>query len=76
MPKLTQAQCEAAGFTWIEATQTCIIPKITLIKMTLSRGPGCDGRNSVLTIRKPLPLPVRKVLLKAARKKKRSRAAR
>jgi hypothetical protein len=76
MPKLTRAQCEAKGFTWNEDKQTCTIPKITLIKMSISRGPGCDGSSSVLTIRKPLPLAVREALLKAGRQKKRPRSSR
>jgi hypothetical protein len=72
MAKLTKAQCEARGFIWNEDTQTCSIPKITLIKMTVSRGVGCDGPSRVVVIRKPLPLAVRKALLKAGRKPRRS----
>jgi hypothetical protein len=74
-PKITKAQCEAKGFDWNEDTQTCTMPRITLIKMTLSRGPGCDGGGRAVTIRK-LPMAVRMALLKAGRQKKRPRASR
>ena len=72
MPRMTKSQCEAMGFIWNEATQTCSMPKIALITMTLSRGVGCDGPSRAVTIRRKLPLAVQKVLIKAARPKKRS----
>jgi hypothetical protein len=67
---ITKAQCEAKGFDWNEATQTCSMPRISLIKMTLSRGPGCDGPGRIAVIRTRLPMPVQKALLKAGRKRK------
>jgi hypothetical protein len=71
MPKITKEECLAKGFDWNDEKQKCTMPRITLIKMTLSRGPGCDGPGRVATIRnKSLPMSVRKVLLKAGRKKK------
>ena len=72
MAKLTKAQCEKLGFNWNEDTQTCTMPRISLITMTLSRGPGCDGPSRAVTIRKKLPLAVQKVLIKAAKPKRRS----
>ena len=68
MPRITKAQCEAMGFDWNEEKQKCTMPKISLIKMTLSRGPGCDGPSRAVTIRRSLPMAVRKALLKAGRK--------
>lgn len=72
MPKITRAQCEAKGFIWNEDKQTCSMPRISLIKMTVSRGVGCDGPSRVVVIRKGLPLAVRKALLKAGRKPRRA----
>ncbi len=62
---ITKAQCEAKGFIWNEDTQTCTMPKIKLIKMTISRGVGCDGGGRAVVIKKKLPLDVRKALIKA-----------
>jgi hypothetical protein len=59
------------GFIWNEDTRTCTMPKISLIKMTLSRGPGCDGGSRAVVIKKKLPLAVKKALIKAAKPKKR-----
>jgi hypothetical protein len=70
MPRITKEECLAKGFDWNEEKQKCTMPRITLIKMTLSRGPGCDGPGRVATIRTSLPMSVRKTLLKAGRKKK------
>ena len=71
MPNLTKAQCEAKGFDWNETTQKCTEPKISGIKMTLTRGVGCDGPTRVVKIQRRLPPAVRKALLKAGRKKRR-----
>lgn len=73
---LTKAQCEAKGFIWNEDTQTCIMPKIALIKMTLSRGTGCDGGGRAVVIRRKLPLAVQMALIKAAKPARRSRRSR
>jgi hypothetical protein len=70
MPRITKAQCEAMGFTWNEENQSCTMPKISLIKMTLSRGVGCDGRSKAVVIKRKLPLVVQKALIKAARPKR------
>jgi len=73
MAKVTRAQCEAMGFIWNEDTQTCTMPRIKLIKMTISRGVGCDGGGSAVVIRKKLPLDVQKALIKAAKPPRRSK---
>ena len=73
MAKVTRAQCEAMGFIWNEDTQTCTMPRIKLIKMTISRGVGCDGGGSAVVIRKRLPLDVQKALIKAAKPPRRSK---
>jgi hypothetical protein len=72
MPKITKAQCEAMGFDWNEEAQKCTMPKISIVTMTLSRGVGCDGPTRVVSIKKKLSLPLRKALLKAGRKRRRS----
>ncbi len=76
MAKVTKARCEAMGFIWNEKTQTCSMPKISLIKMTLSRGPGCDGGSRAVVITKNLPLAVKKALIKAAKARKRTSTGR
>ena len=69
---ITRAQCEAKGFIWNEETQTCTMPRIKLITMTLSRGSSCDGGAKPFTISKTLPLSVQKTLIKAAKPRRRS----
>jgi len=49
------------------------MPRIKLIKMTISKGVGCDGGGSAVVIRKRLPLDVQKALIKAAKSPRRSR---
>jgi len=69
----TKAACDALGFNWNPDTQTCTMPRIKLIKMTISKGVGCDGGGSAVVIRKRLPLDVQKALIKAAKSPRRSR---
>ena len=70
MPKMTRAKCEAIGFIWNEDAQTCTMPKIKLIKMTLSRGTSCDGGGKAVVIKRKLALDVQKALIKAAKPRK------
>ena len=71
MAKMTKAKCESDGLNWNEDTGKCELPKIGLIKMTVSRGSGCNGGHTrVEEIRKRLPEATRRVLLKAAIKRR------
>ena len=72
----TKAECDALGFNWNENTQTCTMPKIKLIKMTIGRGVGCDGGAKAVVIKRKLPLAVQKALIKAATPPRRSRKPR
>ena len=73
---ITQAECEAKGFIWNERTQTCTMPRIKVIKMTIGRGVGCDGGAKAVVLKKKLPLAVRLALIKAAKPPRRSRKPR
>lgn len=67
----TKAECEKLGFNWNDDTQTCTMPKVSLVKLTISRGAGCDGRSEAVLIKRKLPLDAKLALIKAARKRKR-----
>ena len=69
----TEAECNALGFNWNPDTQTCTMPRIKLLKATISRGVGCDGGSKVVVIKRKLPLDVRKALIKAAKPPRRSK---
>ena len=70
--KVTEAECKTKGWFWIADTQTCEKPRgIGEIKMTLTRGPGCDGptHRAGIPVPKNLSSSVKNALLNASRKR-------
>ena len=67
--KITEAECESEGLE-LEREEDLHRAQHRLIKMTINRGPGCDGGVRVETIIKTLPLEVQtrsRILLKNGR---------
>ena len=65
----TRKECEAKGWIWNQKKQTCTEPKISLIKLSIGRGPGCDGSDKRSTSGSKLKKSTRRDLLKASAKK-------
>jgi len=67
---MDQKTCEAKGFFWDPATQSCVKPTIGKIKLTLSRGASCGGGGRTRFVSRPgdLSESVKNILLRAAAK--------
>jgi hypothetical protein len=70
VPK-TKEECDKKGWFWNAETEICEKPVIVDIKMTLTRGSGCDDDEHKTVVPKPhkLAKSVRDTLLDASRAK-------
>jgi hypothetical protein len=74
----TKAECDKRGWYWNAKDGVCEKPSIDDIKMTLTRGSGCDGpnHNTVIPLPANLSASVRNALLNASRRKAKAKKTR